>query len=47
MITGAESASEEELDKESADDLSDISMESLAAIDKDKVRDTLARTVRG
>ena len=40
MITGAESASEEEPDRESVDDLSDISMESLAAIDKDKVKDT-------
>ena len=39
MITGAESASEEEPDRESADDLSDISMESLEAIDKDKVKD--------
>ena len=39
MITGAESASEEEPDRESVDDLSNISMESLAAIDKDKVKD--------
>ena len=39
MITGAKSASEEEPDRESVDDLSDISMESLAAIDKDKVKD--------
>ena len=39
MITGAESASEEEPDAESADDLSIISMESLEAINKDKVRE--------
>ena len=39
MITGAESASEEEPDVESADDLSIISMESLEAINKDKVRE--------
>ena len=39
MITGAESASEEEPDVESADDLSVISMESLEAINKDKVRE--------
>ena len=39
MITGAESASEEELDNKSADDLSEISMESLEAINKDKVRE--------
>ena len=39
MITSAESASEEEPDNESADDLSEISMESLEAINKDKVRE--------
>ena len=39
MITEAESASEEEPDNESADDLSEISMESLEAINKDKVRE--------
>ena len=39
MITSAESASEEEPDAESADDLSIISMESLEAINKDKVKE--------